>query len=137
VTILLDLAGKAHVHLAMAPGVMDLLPESTRERFNLTMGEAPVEQALQVISGATGLEFAVTADGVEVRPSQGLSASATTQPARQRSPYFVQMSLPGPNGVTIEVFMRPEELPEDVVQKIELAKEAFIAKLRAQPAGTD
>jgi hypothetical protein len=132
VKILLDLAGKAHVRLAMAPGVMNLLPDSTRERFNLTMGEAPVEQALQVISGATGLEFAVTAEGVEVRPSAVLTASATTQPARQRSPYFVQLSLPGPDGVTIQVFMRPEELPEDVVRKIDEARDAFIAKLRGE-----
>ena len=50
----------------------------------------------------------------------------------------MQLSLPGPDGVTIQVFMRPEELPEDVVRKIDEAKDAFIAKLRGEgepPAG--
>jgi len=132
--ILLDLARQAHVGLTMSPGVMNYIPSATSEHFNLTMGEATVEQALQVISGATSLEFVVTAQGVEARPSEGLlAASAAAQPQeRKRTPFFVQMSLPGPNGVTIEVFMRPEELPEDVVQMIEEAKEDFIAQLRGE-----
>ena len=131
--ILLDLARQAHVGLTLSPGVMSYLPPATCDQFNLTMGEASVAEALQVISGATGLEFVFTSDGVTVQASEALKSQAQgAGPARQRSPFFVRLTLPGPNGMNIEVFMRPEELPEDVVAMIEQAKEDFLAQIRGE-----
>lgn len=133
VTVLLDLASKGRVRLTLAPGVMGYLPAATLRNFNLTMGKASIAQALEVISGATGLQFVRTAEGIRVEASDALKAEA--DPARRRagrSRFFVKLSLPGPRNTHIEVFMRPEELPPDIIKMIEKAKEKFISRLRGE-----
>jgi len=135
VKILLDLSQASGVRLSLTPGVINYLPEAQRTNFNLTMGDASVEQALQVISGATGLEFAKTADGVLVQASEQLKAKGQgfhKRPPRPR--FFVRFEVEGPEGADIEVFMRPDELPEDVVKMIEKATDEFVAKLRSGQA---
>ncbi len=135
-TVLLDLARKGRVRLSMAPGVMNYLPASTQRSFNLVMADASIAQALEVISGATGLEFIQTPEGIRVEASESLRSEvqATTQRRRRSARFFVRMTLPGPGGANIEVFMRPEELPPDVLEQIEKAKEQFIRQLRSEPA---
>lgn len=134
VDVLLDLARKGRVKLMLDPGVMNLLPVTTRENFNLMMSDATLAQALEVISGATGLEFTVTDEGLHV--DAGPTMQKTMLPdSSGRTPYFVLMTIDGPNGETLQVFMRPEELPQDVQEKIETAKRQFIEKIRGdQPA---
>jgi len=132
VKILLDLARKSGVKLTLTPGVMGYLPESTRESFNLTMADASVEQALQVISGATGLQFVKAAEGVLVQASEQLKAKG--KQARQRSQrprFFVRFTVDVPGGAKLDVLMRPEELPPDVLEMIEKAKDELIVKLRS------
>jgi hypothetical protein len=42
------------------------------------------------------------------------------------------MTIPGPDGSNIEVFLRPEELPPEVIERIEAEKQKFIERL-SQP----
>ncbi len=133
--VLLDLARKGRFKLAMTPGVMERVSDDARESFTLIMADASIAQALEVISGTTGLEFIRAQDGtVRVSASKALKDKSAVAKPRKKAPYFVRMSLPGPDGTQIEVFMRPEELPKDVLDEIEKAKEKFIAKIRAKKA---
>jgi hypothetical protein len=134
VDVLLDLARKGRVKLMLDPGVMNLLPVTTRENFNLMMSDATLSQALEVISGATGLEFTVTDEGLHVDAGPTMQKSMVAD-SSARTPYFVLMTIDGPSGEKLQVFMKPEELPQDVQEKIETAKRQFIEKIRGdQPA---
>jgi len=135
-TILLDLARKARVTLAMEPGVMNYVPSEVRNNFNLVMADAPIRQALEVISGATGLEFLRTDEGLKVVPSEKLLKGGGSEPGARKTPFFVRMTIPGPGGSSIDVFFRPEELPEEMVQQIEVEKNKMIERWKAaRPAG--
>jgi hypothetical protein len=63
--VLADLAQSSGVEFSFAPGVLQKVPEKFR-RVTLTLDEATVEQTLQIISGATGLKFSPTDQGVDV-----------------------------------------------------------------------
>lgn len=134
VDVLLDLARKGRLKLELAPGVMQLLPANTRENFNLIMADASIAQALEVIGGATGLEFIETTEGIRVQASDMLKSRVQAVEKKPRARFFVRMTLPGPHGVDMEVFMRPEELPDDILAEIQKAKERFIAEIRGEIA---
>ncbi|MCK4602942.1 MAG: hypothetical protein KAU28_10780, partial [Phycisphaerae bacterium] len=74
VEVLSDLAHEARVTMTMAPGVLKRLSAETRNNFNLVMAEASIAEALQVISGATGLEFTTTETGIHVEASKALKS---------------------------------------------------------------
>jgi hypothetical protein len=131
VTVLLDLARKGRFPLAMEPGVQIYVPSEVRNNFNLVMADATIAQALEVISGATGLEFIRPEEGgLRVVPSEKLIQGGGLGAGARRTPFFVRMTLPGPGGMNIEVYLRPDELPEDMVQAIEAEKANMIAKWR-------
>lgn len=129
-TVLLDLARMARVKLTMDPGVLGLVPAEKR-KINLSMTDAAISQALEVISGATGLKFVSGAEGVTVEASDALkNLQAPAQP--KRPPFFLKMVVPLPNGETAEAYMSADELPPDVVEAIQAQKARMIEKLRAQ-----
>lgn len=131
VTVLADLAHASRLKLTMKPGVLQYLSDEVKSNFNLTMSEASVAEALEVISGATGLIFKPTEDGLLVDASEELVEKGTRGGgSRNRSPFFVKLSVPGPNGTIYEVFLRSDELPEDVVKAIEAEKQKFIDSVR-------
>jgi len=133
VTVLLDLARQGRVRLAMTAGVMNYLPPETRENFNLVMSEATIAQALEVISGATGLVFTTTAEGIRVEASDSLKARYEQRAKpRRRVRFFVKMSIPASDGTAIEVFLTPDELPADLVKTIETRKAKMIEEIRAK-----
>jgi len=125
--VMLELAHKARVLLSMDPGVMDYVPVETAKNFNLIMSEASIAQALEVISGATGLEFLVEANGIRVTVSEKLKASydAASGSTRKRSPFFIKTSIPLGNGATIEAYIRAEDMPAEI-QAIMNAEKAKI-----------
>jgi len=131
VQVLADLAHEARVKLTMRPGVLQYLSDEAKGNFNLTMSEASIAEALEVISGATGLEFKPTANGLLVQASDELkSNSRGTGGNRKRSPFFVKLSVPGPDGTQYEVFLHADELPDDVVKAIKAEKQKFIDNIR-------
>jgi hypothetical protein len=107
------------------------LRAGVRDKFTLVMAEATIAEALEVIGGASGLKFVVTDAGLRVEASESLIQQAATTRPRKRSAFFVKMSIPGPNGISVEVFLRSEELPEDVVRAIQVSKERLIERIRA------
>ncbi|MCL2701135.1 MAG: hypothetical protein FWE88_05520 [Phycisphaerae bacterium] len=132
-TVLLDLARKARVPLSIEPGVMQLLPSETRSNFSLVMADASIAQALEVISGSTGLKFTATDVGLSVEA--GKPSGAANAAAQPRSPWMLQMDL-DLNGETVRVTVRAEELPADLRDAIEAHKNAYIESLRKR-LGTD
>ena len=129
--VLLDLARKARVQLTIEPGVMQLLPAEQRSNFSITMSDATIAQALEVISGSTGLKFTHTETGLGVEA--GRLGTATTGPAqRPRSPWMLQMDLDIGEGKTVRVMMRAEELPDDLREAIEAKKNVYVQDLRSK-----
>lgn len=135
-TVLLDLARKARLQLAMDPGVLNLLSAQVRTNFNLVMADATVAQALEVISGATGLVFVRTGQGIRVEPSEKLSADAGGATTRPRARFFVRMTMPGPGGTEVEVYLRSDELPADLVDRIDRQKQTLIDQMRGPASQT-
>ncbi len=133
--VLFDLAGKARVELRMSPGVMQHVPEQARSNLNLIMEEATVSQALQAISGATGLTFTPSGEGLKVEASKAIKddgSGADDQPRRERPAFFVRMSMPLKDGTNVDVFMRPDDMPEEVVEYILKRKAGMIRSLREE-----
>ena len=132
ITVLLDLARKAHVELTLEAGVLNLLPIETQTNFNLIMADATVAQALEVISGATGLKFTPSAEGIRVEASDVLRGTPGAAGGSVRKiPFFVKMTVPGPGGQPLEVYCRPEELPSGMSEYIQAQKDQYLDKLKA------
>jgi len=132
VKVLLDLLAKARVPLSMDPGVLNYVPAETRHNLNLSMTDATIAQALEVVSGATGLVFVRTDEGLRAEASEALKARPARMGAgqRQRQPFFVRFSIPAAAGASIEVFMRADELPEEVIEQIKAQKAKLIEEFR-------
>jgi hypothetical protein len=63
--VLADLAQYSGVEFTFAPGVLQNVPGKYRH-VNLTLDEATVDQTLQILSGATGLRFTPSDQGIDV-----------------------------------------------------------------------
>jgi len=142
ITVLLDLAKKAHVKLAMDPGVMDSLPAETQENFNLMMAEATVAQAMEVISGATGLVFVREPSGIKVVASDRLKNRTDDNSSRQsRAPFYLKQSIALPGG-SVELLIPGNDVPEALKKAILAERQRLFARLAAkygvttQPATT-
>jgi len=146
-TVMLELAHKARVLLSMDPGVMDYVPVETAKNFNLIMSEATIAQALEVISGATGLQFIVEASGIRVAASEKLKAAyeAASGSSKSRSSFFVKLSIPLADGSVFESYIRAEDLPPEIhtivnAEKAKLVDAMFkkygITRSTTQPATT-
>ncbi len=131
IDVLLELALASGAKLHLQPGVLGMLPEAQRENLNLIMAEATVDQALEVISGATGLKFNVTAEGISVEASEFLKkepAQGDTS-RRKRPPFFVKESMKIGTS-SVEIFYPADELPEDVIEKVMAHRKEMIENLR-------
>jgi len=130
-TVLLDLAHKARVQLNMDPGVMDYVPVETRKNFNLIMSEATIAQALEVISGATGLLFVTENQGVRIGASEKLKQSVepAADSSSKRSPFFLKTSIPLSDGSTLEAYIRASDLPAEVQTIINAEKARLVEAL--------
>jgi hypothetical protein len=118
----------------MSPGVMRHVPEGIKDSLNLIMEEATVSQALQALSGATGLKFTPTAKGLKVEASEAIKADGDGEERRRRErpPFFVRLSMPLKDGTNVDVFMRPDDMPEEVVQYILKRKADMVRSLEEE-----
>jgi hypothetical protein len=132
--VLTDLAHKARVQLEIEPGVLQLLPAETRNSFNLRMADATIAEALEVISGGTGLVFTRTAEGLRVESGKNMAAggvsAATTRPTRPT--LIVRKTVTLKDGSTVDLIIRGEDLPDDVRTYLEAEKAKFIEGLRSK-----
>ena len=141
---LTDLGARAGVLVRFDPGVLASLPPQTAERFSLSMENATVRQALEVVAGETGLGYAIEPTGVRItrQPAAGAAPVAATMPAggamtaqieataqaaaaALRSNSIVgQVTFPLPDGSSFAFFIRQSDLPPEV----NAMREAKIAK---------
>jgi hypothetical protein len=130
--VLTDLAHKARVQLEIEPGVLQLLPAETRNSFNLRMSDATIAEALEVVSGGTGLVFTRTDEGLRVEAGKNMAAgaSATTRPTRPT--LILRKTVTLKDGSTVDLIIRGEDLPDDVRAYLEAEKAKFIEGLRAK-----
>ena len=131
VNVLLDLARKAQVKLNMDPGIIEMVPVETRKNFNLVMSDATLAQALEVISGATGLTFIRDPDGLRVEPADRLrqKTDSTADTAAKRPSFIIKKVILLPDGSTAELLVRPEDLPLDVQEAIKAERAKFVDTL--------
>ncbi len=132
--VLQDLAGKAQLGLDLEPGVLGRLPEQMRQSFTLLMADSTVQQALEAISGTTGLEFTPGQGTVRVSASPALATEADAGPDRPRMSFIVKMALPVPGmpEETFDVFFRPDDLPPELVEQIEARRLDVLRRIHQQ-----
>jgi hypothetical protein len=127
---LLDLTKKARVKLSLTPGVMNLLPARTRSNFTLILADATIDQTLEVIAGATGLQFSVTADGIAVTQSQYLKTGGGGPRVRPSPPgFFVQTSIRTSDGSEMKIFLLPDQMPEALQKAVDAERKRMMEEL--------
>ena len=138
--VLLDLARKGRVKLTLTPGVMALLPANIRDTFTLVMDDASIEQALEVIAGATGLEFVPSAQGLGVKPSLYMQVSSNATPVaaekKKRPSFFIQSEVKLEDGKVVKLYLIPEQVPAALQAAIE-AERARLVKQLEKKYGVD
>ncbi len=131
--VLTDLAHKARVQLEMEPGVLAALPADTRNNFSLRMNTATVAEALEVISGGTGLAFTRTADGLRVEMGKQPSGPPGSTTRSSRPTLIIRKTITLPDGSTVDLMIRGDDLPDDVRAYLEAER----GEIHREPAGED
>lgn len=114
--VLLDLARTSGLLLKMEPGVLWSLPNETRESISLVAEDVSVEQALELISGVTGLSYRV-ADGALILESVSPAESrrAGTAARAGGDPLVGKVVVPSPSGeYQFEFVLRESDLPPEL-----------------------
>jgi len=128
--ILTDLARQADMTISFEPGVMALLPTEARENFSLLAEGVTMTEALNQITGATGLTYAVEVDGLHVYASPQLRKAPAPTPA---DPVVANILVPlGDDGTLVEIPIRRSELTPELRTFIEARKKEGIDKLTVQ-----
>ena len=134
--VLLELSKASGVEFEIEAGAVQRIPPESRT-VSLILDNATVQEALETISGFTGLDYVVKGNGVYIwNQSAGVGASAT-------DPAVGMIQLD--NGM--QVMIRKSTLPPDVLEYIEHRKNKAIQNIRemmkeegfkptAQPAAT-
>jgi hypothetical protein len=117
--VLLDLGREAGTLMKMDPGVIALLPRAVAESFSLTIENTTIRQALEVISGTTGLRFDVDDDGIHVSanpfsPEQGAEGTTGTAAARANEVVGIVTLRNEDQTSNVSLFIREGDLPPDV-----------------------
>ncbi len=119
---LLDLADRAGVLLQIDPGALANLPPQTAERFSLSIDNATVRQALEVVAGQTGLGYSIQPTGIRLTtnplappPSDGGSAGVDAAiRALRANPIVGHITIPNEDGSSFSFFIREDDLPPEV-----------------------
>ncbi|NLF30569.1 MAG: hypothetical protein GX591_06745 [Planctomycetes bacterium] len=130
--VIFDLARKADLEMKMDPGVLALVAPEVRNTFTLLMDRATIGEAFEAISGATGLVF--QPEGLALRVTAAPGGVPQDGQSRPRPPFIVSLALEGPDGADFRVFFRPEDLPAELVDRIERRRDELLEKLRAEYA---
>lgn len=135
--VLADLTSQSGVKIRFEPGALRSLPNETRRDFSLLLVGATVEQALDVIVGATGLDYRIEADGVVMYNAtvrgEGLRAPKKTAAPRTNDPIVGHVVIPaGDGGAEYRFPVRESDLPPDVASLWKQRKIEFTDRLRRQ-----
>jgi len=136
---LLDLADRAGLIFHFDPGALTHLPPQAGENFSLSMENASIRQALEVIAGQTGLMYFIEPEGVRITHNTvaGYGPTPTTarasDPSSLRSnPVVGQITFPGPNGTTFAFFVREQDLPPEMQQIRQSKLQETLVRIRQQ-----
>jgi hypothetical protein len=128
-SVLLDLVRQAHLKLLPEPGVIQSIPTAMQKNFTLVMADATIDQALQIISGTTGLKFEVTADGVAVKKSNLPEISTGDDAAPAGPGVFVQTTIQTSDGRELRVFLVPDQMSEGLRKALEAERRRIVEEL--------
>jgi hypothetical protein len=117
--VLVELEQASGVPFEIEPGAIQRIPPESR-RVTLILSPGTVQQALEAISGYTGLDYVVKGDGIYIWNQSAGTATSATDPAVG----MIQLD----NGV--QVMLRRSQLPADVQEYIDYRKNKAIANLR-------
>lgn len=133
--VLLELARLSRVKLKIEPGAIAALPREAREDFSLLVDGVSLEQALEVIAGATGLAFEVEPDGVVIYRPDATESNAPPALRVADDPIVGRVSMPGKDGeYQYEFVIRRSDLPPHIDRRrLELIDEVIEA-MRRVPA---
>jgi len=120
--VLTELAQQSGVDFTVEPGAIQRVAPESR-RVNLVLDNLTVRDALESISGLTGLGYTVNAKGVYITNQNALPAGAAAA-QQERAMGMIQLD----NGVTI--FLRASDLDEDVRQYLDFRRKREMGKLR-------
>jgi len=118
--VLLELSQRAGVPFDIEPGAIGRIPPEFRN-IRLLLDNASIKQALDSISGFTGLMYVATDKGLYFSTPAG----ATTQPARD--PIVGLILVPDLN---LQVTLPQSQVPPDVQEYLQYKKQKEIEKLR-------
>jgi hypothetical protein len=117
--VLVELEQASGVPFEIEPGAVQRIPPESR-RVTLILSPGTVQQALEAISGYTGLDYVVKGDGIYIWNQSAGTATSASDPAVG----MIQLD----NGV--QVMLRRSQLPADVQEYIDYRKNKAIANLR-------
>lgn len=117
--VLVELEQASGVPFEIEAGAVQRIPPESRN-VRLILANATVQQALEAISGFTGLDYVVKGDGLYLWNQSAGVATAAPDPAIG----MIQLD----NGV--QVMLRRSQLPPDVQEYIEFRKNKAIDNLR-------
>jgi hypothetical protein len=122
--VLSELSQLSGVDFDIEPGAVQRIPANSRT-LKLTLENRTVRQALEDISGFTGLGYAVTKDGVSITNPQ----PATGAPAAGAQDPVVGMFTVAEG---VQVMLRESQVPPDVLEYIRHRRERAVKVLRDQ-----
>jgi hypothetical protein len=122
--VLLELARMGRIKMSFEPGILST-PALEKTDITLVMEDVTISQALAVVSGKTGLELKVAQDGIHVsRPNVKTVGSGSGDPG-----FFIQTEFKTSSGRVVKVFLRPDEIPEKLMKRIDAEKKMIISEL--------
>lgn len=139
--VLLDLSKATRVPFSIEVGALQRIPPEFR-MVRLTIDEAPVEQVLEQLKGATGLNWAISdrvgksggvylwAGSAELPGSRGGTAGAAGSGAGGGAGSRSTLLVPLSDGT--QIIVPDSELPDDVKEYLRAKRKAEVEKLREQ-----
>ena len=121
---LYELQRASGVAFTIEPGALQHVPEKYR-RIHLYVPEKSVRDALQSLSGITGLGYTVTDDGIHIyHAASGLQRPVPGGPQAERPAVLVPLG----NGTSLLLY--PDELPRDLREQLDARRQQAIEALR-------
>lgn len=116
--VILDLARQVGLSVSFTPGVLVLLPPTTREKFSLLADGVTLADAFNQIAAATGLTYAVRDTDVHFTASPALTRAAPS-PAAEPVLFWITAELDGGIRAMIPVYASdcPPELKALITRK--------------------
>lgn len=117
--VLAELSQRSGVEFSLEPGAIGHLPVELRT-IRLVLTNASIRQALESISGFTGLGYVVNENGVYIWNQQSSAATGA------RDPVLGTMTLD--NGM--QVYIRQSDVPPDMAEYLQSRRQRELNKIR-------